>query len=174
MQNPLRPASLNVTSRAWSFHVNVLAASPIVSDELRARIYRLNGLHCEAARIFPRCYFHSNAISLGVDVLLNYGVYIENVAPVAIGPRTALGMFVKVLTSRHEIGDHESRAGTWVVDPVTIGEGCWLGAGSLVLPGVSIGDGCIIAAGSVVTDDCDPDGMYAGSPARRVKDLPIS
>jgi maltose O-acetyltransferase len=39
------------------------------------------------------------------------------------------------------------------------------------MPGVTIGDGCTIASGAVVTRDCEPDGMYAGVPARRVKDL---
>ncbi|WP_408003863.1 LbetaH domain-containing protein [Puerhibacterium puerhi] len=39
------------------------------------------------------------------------------------------------------------------------------------MPGVTIGRGCIIAAGSVVTSDCQPDGLYAGVPAARKKDL---
>jgi maltose O-acetyltransferase len=44
-----------------------------------------------------------------------------------------------------------------------------------VLPGVTVGDGCVIAAGAVVNADCQPDGLYAGVPARRVRDLePIS
>ena len=37
--------------------------------------------------------------------------------------------------------------------------------------GVTVGDGCVLAAGAVVTGDCEPDGLYAGVPARRVKDL---
>jgi maltose O-acetyltransferase len=40
-----------------------------------------------------------------------------------------------------------------------------------VLPGVTIGAGCAVAAGAVVTADCEPDGLYAGVPARRVRDL---
>ena len=31
----------------------------------------------------------------------------------------------------------------------------------------------MIAAGSVVTRDCEPNGLYGGVPARRLKDLPI-
>jgi maltose O-acetyltransferase len=29
----------------------------------------------------------------------------------------------------------------------------------------------VIAAGAVVTEDCAPDGLYAGVPARRIRDL---
>jgi maltose O-acetyltransferase len=36
---------------------------------------------------------------------------------------------------------------------------------------VHLGDGVVVAAGAVVTEDCLPDGLYAGVPARRVRDL---
>jgi hypothetical protein len=39
------------------------------------------------------------------------------------------------------------------------------------LPGVVIGPGCVIAAGAVVVSDCKPNGLYAGVPARRLRDL---
>lgn len=50
-------------------------------------------------------------------------------------------------------------------------DGCWLGGNVTVLPGVTIGRGCVIAAGAVVTKSCDPNGLYAGVPARRIRDL---
>ena len=57
---------------------------------------------------------------------------------------------------------------------VRIGDGCWLGAaaGVIVLPGVTIGPGCLISAGPVVTKDTEPNGIYVGIPARRVRTLP--
>ena len=39
------------------------------------------------------------------------------------------------------------------------------------MPGVTIGEGCIVAAGAVVTKDCESHGLYAGVPARRIRDL---
>lgn len=56
--------------------------------------------------------------------------------------------------------------------PITVGDGCWIGARAVILPGVTIGDGCVIAAGAVVSKDCAPNGMYAGVPARRIRELP--
>jgi acetyltransferase-like isoleucine patch superfamily enzyme len=76
-----------------------------------------------------------------------------------------------VLTSTHEPGDHENRRGRYTTAPVTIGAGSWIGARATIMPGVTIGEGVTVGAGSVVTRDCEPDGLYAGVPATRVKEL---
>lgn len=46
----------------------------------------------------------------------------------------------------------------------------WVGYDSIILSGVTIGQGSIIAAGSVVTKDVEPFSIYAGNPARKIKD----
>ncbi len=76
-----------------------------------------------------------------------------------------------IVTGSHELGGHERRAVAGAPSPVRIGSGCWLGARVVVLPGVTIGPGCMIAAGAVVAHDCAADRLYAGVPARRVRDL---
>jgi acetyltransferase-like isoleucine patch superfamily enzyme len=172
LRNPFAPRLPYVESRAWAFYVNLLAASPFGTRERRAQIYRRNGIETETDQIYPRCYFHSADVWLGPGVILNHGVHLENVGRVEIGARTGLGIFTTVLTSDHEVGPHECRFGAYSWRPVTIGAGCWIGARSLILPGVTIGDGCLIAAGAVVREDCAADGVYAGVPARRVRDLP--
>ncbi|MGI2292887.1 acyltransferase [Paenibacillus sp. GXUN7292] len=63
------------------------------------------------------------------------------------------------------------RAGESDRKPVTIGKGCWIGARATILPGVTVGDGCVIAAGAVVTKDCEPDSLYAGVPAIKIKSI---
>jgi maltose O-acetyltransferase len=168
---PEERRALSVLSRRWGFAVNSVAASALLSPAARARIYRRRGLDVADATVFPRCYFHTADVRIGPGALVNYGCHVENVARVEIGARTALGMFVRILTSTHAVGGHEARAGAWSVHPVTIGAGCWIGASAVILPGVTVGDGCVVAAGAVVRDDCAPDGLYAGVPARRVADL---
>jgi maltose O-acetyltransferase len=162
----------DATSRAWRWYVNVLGASPLLRGRDRRRLLRRAGLDVQTNRIGPGCYFHSRAISVGPRTLLNHGVHVENVVQVDIGARCALGMYVTLLTSTHETGPHAERAGTWSAAPVRIEDGCWIGARATILPGVTIGAGCVVAAGAVVTQDCAEDGLYAGVPARRVKDLP--
>jgi maltose O-acetyltransferase len=172
LPDPRWTTDFSVMSRKWAFLINDVAASPYVSMPTRIRIMRRFGIESESDHIYPRCYFHTCNVWLGPGAILNHGVHIENVARVEVGPMTGLGVFTTVLTSTHELGPSENRLGEWTPQPVTFGAGCWIGARSLILPGVTIGDGCLVAAGSVVRDDCEPNGLYAGVPARRVKDLP--
>lgn len=46
----------------------------------------------------------------------------------------------------------------------------WVGYGATILSGVTIKEGSIIAACSLVTNDVEPYSIYAGVPARKVRD----
>jgi acetyltransferase-like isoleucine patch superfamily enzyme len=46
----------------------------------------------------------------------------------------------------------------------------WVGYGSIIMSGVRISRGSIIAAGSLVTKDVEPYSIYAGVPAKKIKD----
>jgi chloramphenicol O-acetyltransferase type B len=51
----------------------------------------------------------------------------------------------------------------------TIGDDVWVGYNTTILSGVNIGTGSIIAAGSVVTKDVEAYSIYAGVPAKKIK-----
>jgi acetyltransferase-like isoleucine patch superfamily enzyme len=74
------------------------------------------------------------------------------------------------VTSTHDLLD-TGRYGAARGEPVRIGNRCWIGARAVVLAGVTICDDVVVAAGSVVTRSIDQPGIYAGVPARLVKDL---
>jgi acetyltransferase-like isoleucine patch superfamily enzyme len=57
-----------------------------------------------------------------------------------------------------------------LTEKVTISDDVWVGYGSIILSGIKIGQGSIIAAGSVVTKDVEPFSIYAGIPAKKIKD----
>lgn len=50
----------------------------------------------------------------------------------------------------------------------TIGSGSFVGVNSTLNDNVSIGASCIIGSGSLIVKNTDPEGIYVGSPARRV------
>jgi len=50
---------------------------------------------------------------------------------------------------------------------LTIGDDVYIGAKSIIMP-VTIGEGCVIGAGSFVNKDCEPYGIYVGSPAKKI------
>jgi len=54
--------------------------------------------------------------------------------------------------------------------PVTVGRHVIVGSGSVVLPGVTLHEGVAVGALSLVSRDCDAFGIYAGQPARRLKE----
>ncbi|MBF0744105.1 acyltransferase [Micrococcus yunnanensis] len=110
------------------------------------------------------------ALTIGEGVFLNREVYIDN-GPVTLGRNVYMGPRAMIITAKHSLGGPELRAGDGGPEPVVIGDGTWIGAGAIILPGVTVGAGCIVAAGAVVTKDCAPNGLYAGVPARRLRDL---
>lgn len=154
----------------WHVVVNGVAGSAVVPRPLRGALYRRAGLDVRTNKLDVGIFFAGRDASIG-DSFVNRGVRFYNFARVEIGDGCSIAMEVAFLTGTHEIGTHEKRGGPGVLQPVRVGDGCWLGARVLVLPGVTIGAGCVVAAGAVVASDCEPDGFYAGVPARRIREL---
>jgi acetyltransferase-like isoleucine patch superfamily enzyme len=59
--------------------------------------------------------------------------------------------------------------GLYTKGPVIIGDDVWLGAGATVLDGVTLGKGCIVGAGAVVTKDLPEYAIATGVPAKVIK-----
>ena len=105
------------------------------------------------------------------EKLHNHGVFFDLAAPTTIGQRCDIGFAVMFITSSHVLADRGRRAGAPAPAPISVGDGVWIGARVTLLPGTQIGEGCVIAAGAVVRGVCEPGGLYAGVPARRVREL---
>jgi acetyltransferase-like isoleucine patch superfamily enzyme len=52
-----------------------------------------------------------------------------------------------------------------------VGDDVYIGARSVIMP-VTIGEGAVIGAGSFVNKDCEPYGIYVGSPAKKIGERP--
>lgn len=51
----------------------------------------------------------------------------------------------------------------------TIGSDVWIGANTVVISGVNIASGAVVGAGSVVTKDIGPYEIWAGNPAKKIR-----
>jgi maltose O-acetyltransferase len=152
--------------------VNRVAGSVLTPNAVRWRLLRRVGMEIDKCLVNPGVVIESRDLAIGRDSFVNSGCWLDNSqARITIGRDVAFGQRVLVTTSSHDASDPAHRAGRNLGAPVTIGDGCWIGAQSVILPGVTVGAGCIVAAGAVVTRDCTPHGLYAGVPARRVRDL---
>lgn len=150
---------------------NTFAASHLTPAGVRVRTLRALGLRLGAGTaVASGVTFKGDAVTTGEGCFINHGVYVDR-GQLTLGDKVFVGPRVMFATRNHELGTTEKRAGKNVDQPITVGNGAWIGANATILGGVTVAPGCIIAAGAVVTKNTEPDGLYAGIPAARVKDL---
>lgn len=104
-------------------------------------------------------------IKIGKGVVFNDGVYIQARGKVEIGSNVVLSRN----TSIFDAGLDTETLSKHVINPVLIGNNCWLGANVIILPGVELGDDVIVAAGSVVTKSFANNLIIGGNPAVFIK-----
>jgi putative colanic acid biosynthesis acetyltransferase WcaF len=66
--------------------------------------------------------------------------------------------------------DYEDPTFRLIAFPTTLGAYSWVCARATVQPGVNLGEGAILALGSVATKDLKPWTIYAGVPAKAIKE----
>ena len=89
---------------------------------------------------------------------------------VTIGDDCFIGHGVMFVNDRFAVGGPaRGRKELW--QSTTIGDRVSIGSNATIMP-VRIASGTVIGAGAVVTKDIEVAGVYAGNPARRIKDLP--
>lgn len=151
---------------------NTVFASQLVPNGVRATMLRRMGM-----KLGPNTAVASGATFKGVRVttgrgcFINHEVYVDR-GELVLGDNVFVGPRVTFATRNHALGDSNRRAGENVDQPIVVGTGAWIGAGATVLGNVVIAPGCVVAAGAVVTRNTEADGLYAGVPAVRVRDLP--
>lgn len=144
---------------------------------LRRQIMRMGGWRIDPTAILTDVPHFSGTgpihtrLSVGADSYLNARCQFDLSDEIRIESAVYLAQDVMILTSTHDVGTAERRAGQLVTAPVRIERGAWIGARALILPGVTVGCGAIVAAGSVVTRDVAPNVLVAGIPARVVKSI---
>jgi acetyltransferase-like isoleucine patch superfamily enzyme len=130
-----------------------------------------------SAKIAAGVFIGSNKMHLGQDVFINIHCFLDGSESITFGQHVRVGPYVKILTGSHTINPdvlRRSGTSTEINLPVEIKKGVWIGMGAIILPGVTIAEGCVIGAGSVVVHSTQPNGLYVGNPARRIRDLPVS
>lgn len=117
----------------------------------------------------------------GGTLLIGDGVGISNSAitcweHVEIGNNVLIGSGVRIydtdfhpLESRYRYGE-EKDGSKMMNKPVYIEDGAFIGAGSIILKGVRIGKNSIVGAGSVVAKSIPEGEIWAGNPAKKVRE----
>lgn len=147
------------------------------ANRLRAEVLGLTGFGIGDRTLIrgtPRINGGKNLyqnLSIGVDCLIDPDCTLDLIDRITIGDRVTIGHQAMILTSSHEIGPKEHRAGAPVQAPVIIKDGAWIGPRSIVLPGITIGAGAVVAPGALVNKDVPDHTRVAGAPAKVVEQL---
>jgi acetyltransferase-like isoleucine patch superfamily enzyme len=138
-----------------------IGKNPIIGKGVR--LYRVHGIT-------------SGNIVIGNRVLLANNVHIDYVGGVRIEDDVWLSESVHIHTHQHLLTKNRTQRPPEEIIPagLTIEEKVWMGDGAIILPTVHrIGKNAIIGAGSIVTRDIPANTIWAGNPARKIKDLAL-
>lgn len=110
-------------------------------------------------------------LSVGEFSFFGRGTELDVAESVAIGSNVLIAPRCFITDHSHNItsGQPISQQGC-VSRPVKIGNDVWIGTGATILAGVTIGDGAVIGAGAVVRSDVPSNEIWAGLPARKLRD----
>jgi putative colanic acid biosynthesis acetyltransferase WcaF len=105
-------------------------------------------------------------LKIGDHVWLGEECWLLNLERVVIGSNVCISQRAMLCTGNH---DYTSSTFNLIVKPITLEDGCWIGAGGWVGPGVTIGSHAVLTAGSVAAGNLAAGGIYRGNPAVLVK-----
>ncbi len=104
-----------------------------------------------------------------------------DVNKITVGNRTNIqdGVVIHTLyegsphPSQTTIGDDVSIGHNAIIHGAQIEDRCLIGMGATILDNAVVGTGCIVAAGALVLSGTvlEPGGLYAGVPAKRLRDV---
>ncbi len=114
-----------------------------------------------------RVYDRFLSIGDGTWVGPDCSVHSNRAGPVEIGCNCDVGPGVAFITGSHDIGAPARRAGRGFCRPISVGDGCWIGARALILGGAVVGRGSVVGAGSLVLPGSYPaNSVLVGTPAK--------
>jgi len=110
-------------------------------------------------------------LRIGTNVFVNYGCSIGVSNKVTIGDDVLIGTQCIIIDSDFHRTEPDRRDEKDEALPIVIEDNVWLGNRVIVHKGVTIGKDSVVAAGSIVTKDIPPGQIWAGVPAKYIRDV---
>ncbi len=146
-----------------------------------SRFVKLIAMYYSDARI-RKMYFSKLGVYMGENTYANLGMKIiigeeKKSDVVCIGNNVSIGPDLLLIVSSSPNNSKELKEISYVREKliknqkITIEDEVWIGANVTILPGVHVGRCSIVGAGSVVISDIEPYSIYAGVPAKKIRDI---
>ncbi len=116
---------------------------------------------------------YGDKISIGERVYFNLNCTLLDGGSIEIGDDCLIGSYVQILTINHPMSAKARLNKTSLAGNIKIEKNVWIGSSALILPNTHIGQNAVIGAGSVVCHDIEENSLYAGNPAKKIRDLAI-
>ncbi len=105
-------------------------------------------------------------LAVGDHCWIGEHAWIDNLTSVRIESNVCVSQGAYLCTGNHDWSDPHFGL---MIAPIHLCEGSWAGAKCMLMPGTVLGRGAIAAAGAVVSGAVPASAVYAGNPARFVK-----
>ena len=166
---PSTPWSSRARRALWGVVCGLLfRPSPRPAHAWRALLLRLFG-----AQLGPHCHIYPGAriwapwnLVCEDAVCIADGAVIYNPAPVFLRSHSIVSQEAYLCGAGHDIDDP---AFPMISRPIELGCYAWVAARATVCAGVRLGDGAVLGLGAVAARDLEPWGVYAGVPARLIR-----
>lgn len=137
-----------------------------------------NGIKGNPIGSYEKCTFwvgRESSIIIGKNCGISQSSLVS-LCHIKIGDNVKMGGGTSVLTSDfHSLDPVVRRSNDDIKQrknaPVYIGNDVFIGAKCIILKGVTIGDGAIIGAGSVVSRNVPANQIWAGNPAKFIREI---
>jgi len=170
---PAFPLRLRLLRFVWLICWSIFyRLSPRPFHAWRAMLLRLFG-----AKIGPHCHFYPTArvwapwnLVCEDQVTAGDQAEIYNPAPIRLGSHAILSQNAYLCGATHDFDDP---AFPLIAYAMEVGPYAWVCARACVAPGVKVGAGAVLGLASIATRDLEPWGVYAGTPAVKVKERKV-
>jgi putative colanic acid biosynthesis acetyltransferase WcaF len=166
---PSLPLRNRLARALWGVvNLALVRYSPRPCHAWRAMVLRLCG-----ATLGPDCHVYAGAkiwapwnLICEDAVGIADGAVIYTPAPIRLGSHCVVSQDAYLCGATHDI---DNPAFPMVSSPITVGAYAWICARAVVCAGVTVGEGAVLGLASVATRDLQPWTVYAGAPARRLR-----
>jgi maltose O-acetyltransferase len=153
--------------------VNFLPNLWFINKWVRPLVAKFLGMRCGSRTNLESPIFYGNLrnISIGNNSYICRGTFLDGYEKISIGNNVSVAFQVTFITSTHELGTDQKRAGKTIGAPIVVEDGVWIGARAIISPGTVIGAGSVVSAAAALMHSVPPNSLVAGVPARVIKRL---